>query len=153
MPIDPDHVRVDLLKVKRKLFISYPEGSKERQVFITTAKVSELAYLQKLMPQETVDFVLEEYEEQRKSEFKGIALCLGVGLSASIMLFTFHQVYPDSLWFSTFYVPSLFGAMLAATHVMHLIDGNRRMKPFKAEYDSIKAKIKRITDELKGLNP
>ena len=54
MALDPDLVRIDLLRVKRKLFLQYQEGSKERQDFVVASKLSELGYLSKLADPATV---------------------------------------------------------------------------------------------------
>jgi len=153
MSLDPDYVRVDLLKVKRKLFISYPEGSKERQVFITAAKVSELAYLQQLLPLETTEFIFEEYATHKHNQLKGIVICLGIGTFLSGTLFALHHMYPTSLWFNTFYVPLIFGLILSVVHAYYLVEAYRRFVPFKKEYDLIQEKRKKIVDELKGLYP
>jgi len=150
MAFDPDNVRVDLLKIKRKLYISYPEGSKERSDFLYASKLSELTYLQKLVDRDLVEEVFQEYSGQIKLEVFNIILSFGIGASLSVMLYGFHQLY-TSLWLSLFPLPVLVGIGVSIMHIIHIFEQQKQVKPFKDEYKILQAKIQKLVEELKGL--
>lgn len=150
MPIDPDHIRVDLLKMKRKLYISYPEGSKERQDFIYATKLSELKHLKTLVDPETVGMVFQEYKNRVGSEILNIFVGLGFGTCFSVMMFGFHQAHPANVLLTFYLVPLLAGVLWSFTHVLHLIDNWRAFKPFKLEYDTLCKKILKLLKELEN---
>jgi len=150
MPIDPQSVRVDLLKIKRKLYISYPEGSKERQDFIYASKLSELSYLQKLMDPEVVEVVFEEYEHRVKTELLNILISLALGGSFSSLMFGFHLLHPTNIWLSLYLIPGLVGVAICINHIKHLIDNWRGFQPFRKEYKTLSARIDKLLNELKG---
>lgn len=152
MPLDPDNVRVDLLRIKRKLYISYPEGSKERQDFLLASKLSELTYLQKLVSPDIVEEVFREYDRQVRLELFNILTSFMFGLIFSVMLFGFHQLYPTSSWLSLFPLPCGMGIGFASLHVWHLIDQKKKFMPFQQEYETLRKKILKLTEELKGLS-
>jgi hypothetical protein len=56
---DKDQVRVDLLKFRRKAYLSYPEGSPERKKFLKTILENELRLTEKEVPQTLIDFLIE----------------------------------------------------------------------------------------------
>jgi hypothetical protein len=150
MPIDPESIRVDLLKMKRKLYISYPEGSQERQDYLYASKLSELTHLQKLVDPQVVDLVFAEYEHRVKTELLNIMLGLGLGACFSVMFFGFHQLHPTNFFLSFYFVPGLVGLYLSATHVLHLVDNYKNFQPFKREFEILNAKIDKLLIELKG---
>ena len=152
MALNPDQVRVDLLRIKRKLYISYPEGSKERQDFLLASKVSELSYLQKLIAPDIVDLVFEEYSKQQRAEAINFATSLASGICLSVMLLGFHQLHPQNMWLSTYPIPGLIGVGYAITHVFHAIKHWKSLQPFKEEYERIENKIERIIKEIKDIS-
>lgn len=150
MPFDPDLVRVDLLRIKRKLYISYPEGSKERQDFLLASKIAELGYLQKLLDPATVQMVFDEYHRQLKNEVINCGLCLIIGLCFTFMLLGYHQLHPAVRWLAFWRLPGFIGVGFALSHVNHAIDNWRQFKPFKAEYNVLRNKIEKIVNELRA---
>ncbi|MGH7974876.1 MAG: hypothetical protein ACREBR_05075 [bacterium] len=152
MPIDPDNVRVDLLRIKRKLYISYPEGSKERRDFLLASKISELTYLQKLVPAEQAAMVFEEYDNKVRYEISNMALCIGVGTTLSMGIFWLHQSNPTSLLFSAYYTPFIMGSIMLLVHLYHMVDNWKSFQPFKREYKLISDKMMKIIDEVKRLS-
>lgn len=151
MALDPDYVRVDLLRIKRKLFLSFPEGSKERQDFVIASKLSELGYLSKLADPAVVAAVFEEYDKGMKFELINIATCIGMGACFTVMLLGFHQSHPTNFFLSFFPIPLAAGISWAATHVYHMIDQRRKFQPFKREYEVLRRKIEKLEEELRGL--
>jgi hypothetical protein len=151
MALDPDLVRIDLLRVKRKLFLQYQEGSKERQDFVVASKLSELGYLSKLADPATVELVFEEYSRQQRSEIVTILIGIGFGVCLSVMLLGFHQSHLTNLWLSFYYLPGVWGVAWSAIHVFHMIDQWRKFQPFQKEYAVLRRKIDKLENELKGL--
>ncbi len=152
MPLNPDQVRVDLLRIKRKLYISYPEGSKERQDFLLASKVSELSYLQKMISPDTVDLVFDEYSKQQRAEAINFAISLMSGMCLSVMLLGFHQLHPQNMWLSAYPIPGLIGIGYAITHVFHAMGHWKDVQPFKDEYEKIEKKIEKILKEIKDIS-
>lgn len=151
MAVDPDQVRVDLLRVKRKIYISYPEGSQERKEFMIAAKMSELSYLQNLAAPDMMEILREEYDKALKAELYNIGMALGFGASLGVMLFGFHQLYPNNVLLGFWYLPIAVGFALATTHVYHIVDNWRRLQPFKQNYQYFQDKIAKLLKEIKGL--
>lgn len=151
MNLDPDLIRVDLLKVKRKLFLSFPPGSQEQKDFLVAGKLSELGYLSKLVPEDMAEMVLQEYNQVVKTEVINIVLVLASGALLSTSLFIFHQAYPKNVWLYLFSLPFWVALGDAIRHVGHLITQYRAIKPFKEEYKLLQQRIKKLTDDLKGM--
>jgi hypothetical protein len=152
MPLNPDQVRVDILRIKRKLYISYPEGSKERQEFLLSSKLSELKHLQTLIAPDVMDVVFDEYHRQQRGELMNIGICLFGGLTLSIMLLGFHQLHPNNLWLKQFYIPMIAGLGYATTHIFHSMKHFQLMQPVKNEYKKIQSKIDKLLKEISELS-
>lgn len=148
MPLNPDQIRVDIMRIKRKLYISYPEGSKERQEFLLASKLSELSYLQKMIAPDIVDLVFDEYKKQQRAEVINTTMCILSGSCLSTMLYGFHQLHPQNFWLSFYLVPGFVGFYYAMLHVGHAISHWKSLKPFKAEYEKISKKVERLMKEI-----
>ena len=149
MAFDPDLVRVDLMRIKRKIYISYPEGSKERQDFLLASKLTELTYLQKLLDPDIVDLAFEEYDKQLKNELINFGLCIGLGLCFTFMFLAYHQLHPTNLCLKFWCTPAVVGVLWASTHVRHIIDNWRQFKPFRREYNVLRRKIEKLGNEIR----
>ena len=147
--LDGDLVRVDLLRIKRLLFTSYPEGSKAQRDFLTASKISELGYLSRLVPPDIADLVFEEYRKVIKCELIEFAACLGVGFCLSLVLFSFHQAHPNIVWLKWFSFPFGFGAYFAGKHAWHMIIEWRKIQPFKKEHKELKKRMDKLSKEIK----
>src|ERR1035437_4316508 len=148
MAFDPDLVRVDLMRIKRKIYISYPEGSKERKDFLLAFKLNELAYLQKLLDPVMVDLAFEEYNRQLKNEVINFGLCLVLGLCFTFMFLPYHQLHSTNLWLNFWCMPAVIGVLWASTHVYHAVKLWRQFKPFRREYNVIRRKIEKLGNEI-----
>lgn len=149
--IDGDLVRVDLLRVKRKLFAAYPEGSKERQDFLAAVKLSEITYLSKLVSPDVAELVFEEHDKIIKNEVIDIALLLGLGVAVSWGLFILHQIFPQNIWLNLFSAPFWITLAESSRHVWHIIEQLKSIKPFKNEYATLSARIKKLSEELRNM--
>ena len=151
MALDSDNIRVDLLRVRRKLFLQYPEGSKERADFIFASKLSELSYLSKLVSPDVVDALYIEHSNIQKFELLNIFVCFGIGAFFMLMMFASHKALPHNIFLQWYSVPMVVGVIFALTHVFHLVDEWRKFKPVHNEYEGLRKKIEKLTEELKGL--
>jgi hypothetical protein len=151
MSLDSDLVRVDLLKVKRKLYLSYPVGSKERSDFLAASKLSELNYLSKLVPPDLADLVFTEYKKLIRSEVLDILMSLGMGICASLALFSLHTQYSSTTFLHFWHLPFWFGLGISAKHVWNMVFQWRKMKPFHKEYQELQRRISKLNNELKDI--
>ncbi len=151
MPLNPDQIRVDLLRIKRKLYISYPEGSKERREFLLASKLSELNYLQKLIAPDLIDTVFDEYDKQQKAEAINIATSLLSGACLTIMLYGYHQLHPQNVWLTLYPFPAIMGTFYGVTHIIHAVEHWKSMQPFKKEYEKLRKKVEKILKEIQDL--
>lgn len=152
MPLNPDQIRVDLLRIKRKLYISYPEGSKERREFLLATKMAELNHLQKMIAPDLVDMVFTEYDRQQKAEVTKMSLWIIGGACFSAMLFAYHRLYPQSIWLEALYpMPTLIGLITGSTHLFHAAKHWQSFQPFKLEYEKIVKKVAKILKEINDL--
>jgi|SRR6185295_3817402 len=151
MPLNPDQVRVDIMRIKRKLYISYPEGSKERRDFLLATKLVELNQLQKLIAPDLIDMVFYEYKKQQKAEAINITMSFLSGACLSIMMFGYHQLYPQNFWLSMFPVPAIIGVFYGCTHVIHAVEHWKSLQPFKNEYERLAKKVEKILKEIQDL--
>ncbi len=152
MPLNPDQVRVDLLRIKRKLYISYPEGSKERRDFLLATKLSELNYLQKLVAPDLIDMVFDEYKRQQRAEAINIVTSFLSGACLTVMLFGYHQLYPNNAWLTMYPFPAIFGFFYGATHVIHAVKHWQSIQPFKQEYEKLSGKIAKLLKEIQDIS-
>lgn len=143
--LDPDRIRVDLLRVKRKLYSQYPEGSKERQEFLISSKLSELGHLSKLLPEDAVEVVFTEYKNFMKKEVISIFLNLFSGIFLSWLFY--ETTILHTVWYTAM-VASIFPI---GYHIKHMYDFYKKAEPFKNEYEVLQAKIDKIKAELKDL--
>lgn len=148
MPIDPDQVRVDLLKVKRKIFISFPEGSKERNEFMLASKLYELKHL---AISDTFGMVLEEYVKGAKSELLTIMMNLCIGVCISAFFFGLHEAHQNNSWYKFWYIPVVVGIIHASRHVYHLVINWQKLKPFKKDHLVLQEKMKNLLAEIRKL--
>jgi hypothetical protein len=149
MALDPDSVRVDLLKVKRKIYTSFPEDSQAQKDFLLASKHAEIRYLSGLVASDMVDLVFGEYKNSLKFELLDIGVCLGIGLCFSVMLFAFHQAHPKNILLGFFMGwPLMVGFYFSSYHIWHIVDQWKKMKPFKKNVQEIKNKIEKLNGEL-----
>lgn len=151
MSIDPDRIRVDLLRAKRKVFLEYPEGSLERKNFLLVAKMSEVDYLTKTIPVELVTSVVGDFERAVKDEAKIGVMALFTGVFLSAFLYIFHVIYPENFLLSLWRVGWFVGIAEMLRHGWHVVGMRKKVTPLLKEYDALKEKIKKLNNEIKGL--
>jgi len=147
--MDPDLIRCDLLKIKRMLYLSYKDGSPEQLEFLKASKLSELGYLSRLVPEETITLVYEEYNYRIKEELIYIGFCLVMGFGTSLSLFGFHQAHPNIVWLSFYKWPFGFGFYFSLKHIYHMIQEWRKIQPFRKEHSELLKRMAKLKNEIK----
>lgn len=151
MRLDPDLVRVDLLKVKRKLYLSLADNPVEQKNFLLSTKKSELSYFKQQMPPELTEHVFQEHEKMLKKEYYHIGfniMLAFVGLALSILLYKGF----NHLWILYMgLMPFMYGLCSAYFHMQHVSDAITKIQPFIKEYNTVTGHIKRLTNELKQI--
>lgn len=149
--LDSDLVRVDLLRLKRKLYNSYPEGSVERKTFLLASKISEIGYLSHVVPPDVVKFVFDEYHYKMKMELLDILLNFGLTISIGFLMRSLHNLYGKNIILSFWYFPLSLFFFNGLRHVWNVFSTWRSMRDFKNEYTIINDKIKKLSEEVKKI--
>jgi len=151
MPLDPDLVRCDLLKIKRKLYNSYPENSDARKNFLMASKLGEIGYLSKIVPPDVVNVVFDEYKFKVKQNLIDFIISLSLAISSGLLLNGCHQLYPKDLLFSLWYIFPCIFLLNGIRHLWNIGYAWYGMKDFRKEYKLIKEQIKKLSDEVKRI--
>lgn len=151
MAIDPDLVRIDLLRCKRQLYLMYPEGSKERSDFLATSKLSEINYLSNLVPKEVSALVFQEYRRTIKFEILDIVVYFAIGVAISSSLYFCHLFLPKNLWLHFWSVPFCLSIFESLRHIWYIVNQWKKMKPFRLEYKELQVRINKLRGELKDI--
>lgn len=149
--IDPDLVRCDLLKIKRKLYNLYPENSLERKNFLMASKLGEIGYLSKIVPPDVVNLVFDEYHFKMKQKTIDMLLSFGIGIILSVVLNGYHILFPKNAILSFWCIPPVILFMIGGGHFWNLISTWWGMRDFKKEYKMIKNQIRKLSDEVKRI--
>src|SRR5277367_2070284 len=94
---DRDNVRIDLLKFRRKAYLSYPIGSPERKTFLRTILQNELRLTKNEMPQYLIDSVIEGEEHVQSDALKSIIFFFFVFFLNTAI---FSKTFPNNHYFS-----------------------------------------------------
>ena len=98
---NPENIRVDLLKFRQKAFLSYPEGSKERKMFIKAALEKELRTVSKETPHELINLVMLKSEAVSRKYLKDFLLWGSLSIACYISYPLIH-----TLWSLIFLFPA-----------------------------------------------
>ena len=148
MPLDPDQIRVDILKVQRKIFLSYPQGSKEREDFLRSSKIHSINYLSKLVPKELASEIFDEFEKGITEEIQNIAIKIFAGSLFPLIMFILHLYYPKVQLLNLWAV----GWLLVIPHIipnlLNIYKHWKKFEPFKKEYLDLQERIKKLQEDL-----
>ena len=147
--IDPDSVRVDLLRVKRKIYEMYPEGSEERKSFVILSKLSEMGYLMNLVPPKEIARITDQYKAELRSELKSVFYKFMWGGGISIWFFIAHLDFPNSLLFCFWWVGLVVAFIDSLRNGFSALKIAKKMNPFFNEYKVVQNRIQEITKDLK----
>jgi len=74
---DKDNIRVDLLKFRRKAYLTYPVGSEERKIFLKAVLKHELMLTERDVPQDLINLIIEGGQVVFWDSMKHFLLWLG----------------------------------------------------------------------------
>lgn len=109
---DKENVRVDLLKFRRKAFMSYPEGSNERRNFLKTILQNELRLTEKEVPLELINYIIEGDNVAIHDTIKDVALCSIAAITCGVAAFMFRSLFHGIA--TSIFIGGSFGCLWAA---------------------------------------
>ena len=143
-----DRIRVDLLKFRRKAFLSYPEGSPERKTFLKTILQNELRLTTQEMPQDVLNLVVEGDKFFFKQAVKkalpwfGFSICMTAAFA-----FIFHRSVLS-------YIFLIMGGISMAGGLEHIIEyfNYRESVKIIEEYSNdVRKHMDRISSDIRRL--
>lgn len=147
---DKDLIRVDLLKFRRKAFLSYPEGSPERKTFLRVILQNELQVTEHEMPQDFMNLVLEGSGVVLKKLLKDVSFLLGIGLITGA---TFIETWPKVHSLALIFLITSVGCFVETTmKIIEYFKYRKSMEVVKEYSNDIKKQVNRISNDIKRLD-
>jgi len=147
---DQDSVRVDLLKFRRKAFLSYPEGSPERKTFLKVILQNELRITENEMPQDFMNLVLEGSTEVLKDTLKNVLILLGILFICS---YTFIELWPKIHFLAVIFLIGGVGCIIeSGLRIKNYFSYRKSMEVVKQYSNDIKKQMNRISNDIKRLD-
>jgi len=148
---DRDNIRVDLLKFRRKAYLSYSENSPERKKFLKTILENELRFKEKDIPKDLVNFLIEGDRVVLQDTIKEIVLCvIGIALSWTVAVLgrpLFHGII------SSIFAGAGIGCLLAAIrHGYDYFKYRKSLNVIKQYSNDMRQQMNRISNEIKRLD-
>lgn len=144
--LDPDLIRVDVLRVKRKIYLSLPENRKKD--FLVASKLSELSYLQKIIPKDMADHMFDEYYKELKYQLINIFISLISGISISIFLWCWNKIFPHIALKYIWVLGLIIGFIVACKHAYFIYLDWQKIKPFREDYQNLQNRIGKLWEEM-----
>jgi len=148
---EQDNVRVDLLKFRRKAFLSYPEGSKERRTFLKTVLSNELRLAQEDVPDEFVNFIVDGKKIVFWSIFKDAVGWLGTALLCGILFPILFIKYRQPLSFILIPIGAVCLAM-GLKYFYSYWEYIRSVKIVESYSNGLKKYIDKVSNDIKRLD-
>lgn len=146
--IDPESVRVDLLKFRQKAFLSYPEGSLERKKFLKTILQNELMLSKQDMPESMVNFLMEGKRVVFWSTIEKASLWFGAAcLSAMAFVFTTNYA-PFSFLFLFL---SGFFLFRTTEHIREYFKYKKHVKVVEQYSNDMKLYMNKLSNDIRRL--
>lgn len=146
-----DDIRIDLLKFRRKAYLSYPENSYQRRNFLKMVLSNELRLAKEDIPQDFINFVIDGkkmvFWSAMKKAGPWLAYSLFCGIAFALLLSVKHNI------FSFLLLP--IGAICLAMGTQQLQTYWLYRKSIKAveEYSNdMKKYMSRISNDIKKLD-
>lgn len=150
MPLDSDLIRVDLLLVKRKIYLSL-STYKERQDFLMSSKLSEIGYLSSLVSPDVVSLVFDEHNKIMREEFLDIFVCALLEISFFVLFYIMHMVSSKHFWSYILLIPFFIIFVESFRHILHIKEECEKIKPFKQGFNLLQERIDKLSNEIKDM--
>lgn len=149
MSDDKDNVRVDLLKFRRKAYLSYPEGSIERKNFLKTVLETELRLTEQDIPRELINFIVDGNREAFKKTMKQFFIWFGWAVVNSGI---YAWMFSDHKLFSFVFLFTGVGCMTVAfQHLYEYWAYRKSVKTVKQYSQEMQQYMNRISNDIKRL--
>lgn len=150
--MEPDQIRVDLLKVRRKMYLSYPENSQERKNFLLLSKLSELGYLSGIAPEKLANSMFEKYDIAMNRMGVQITLSLFFGIIFSWLFVITSFMFPNVLFLKfAWIIPAYLGLTFSLDPIYKVCRFYKAMKPFRDAYLKLKKRVNLLHEETQKL--
>jgi hypothetical protein len=147
---DNDNVRVDLLKFRRKAYLTYPENSPERKKFLKTILENELRLTEQEVPQNLVNFLLEEDNFVLHNAIKNISLCVFSFIFSTAAAWMFHSLFHGFV--SSLFVGASIGSVWAGyQYGRDYWQYKKSINVVKQYSNDMKKYMNKITNDIKRL--
>jgi len=147
--IDKDLIRVDLLKFRQKVYLSYPKGSPQRKQFLKTILQTELQLSKKEIPSDLLDFVAGGKKTVLWNSLKYLAVWFSCFLISCISFFLFYQYSPLA---SLFLFTGGFFLFLCSEPIKEYWKYHKRVKEIQKYSNDMKLYMAKLTNEIKRLD-
>ena len=137
---DKDNVRVDLLKFRRKAYLSYPENSPERKNFLKTILKNELMLTESEVPASLINFAIEGKGVVFWNAVQKSIPWFGIAVLCNILFFILTHYHKT---FAFFFL--MFGAGCIGMTINYIYD-------YVLYYQNTKAAQKYLNDMNKYMN-
>jgi hypothetical protein len=143
-----DNVRIDILKVRQKIFSQYPPGSEEHKAFLKSVKSAELGHLSSTLPPELVNFVMEAAKLIMKHEVKEILkFAIPTAFCGLVNYFFATTIVEHVLML----VCTLYFAFHCVRHLSHLALQLKDLRDLKDNYSKLRNHMQKLSQDLKRL--
>jgi hypothetical protein len=148
--LDPESIRVDLLKFRQKAYLSYPEGSEERKKFLKTILQNELRLVKQDVPSDLINFLMEGKREVLGKFLKSALIWGGsflISFSAFVWLIFLHSIY-----FTLFIFPMSYSVIMIVQHLSKYFTYRKSMKYIEKYSSDMKQYIGKIYSDIRKLD-
>jgi hypothetical protein len=150
MDDDRDLIRVDLLKFRRKAYLSYPPDSVERKNFLRRVLQNELLFTKMDVPHDLINFIIEGDKTVFNNSIKNFFIRLGWSILSFSAFALIYRILHTNLAFIMFGV----GVGYFIVGLQYLNDYwiyRKSVKTIKKYSNDMQQYINRISNDIKRL--
>lgn len=144
-----DRIRVDLLKFRRKAFLSYPEGSLERKTFLKTILQNELRITANEMPQDVLNLAVEGDKFFLRGALTKCAPWIGFAICMDIA-FGFALRY--SMFSFVFLIIGAIALVAGLEYIVEYFNYRKSVKTIEKYSNDIRKNMDRISGDIRRLD-
>ena len=146
---EKENIRVDLLKFRRKAYLSYPEGSNERKTFLKVILENELRHTENDVPPEFMDLILAGSAEVLKSTLKEVFILFGICVLCS---FLFVEMWPKIHYLDIIFLVGGAGCLISSgLKIKDYFRYRKNMGIIEKHANDVKKQMNRISNDIKRL--
>jgi hypothetical protein len=146
---DRDNVRVDLLKFRRKAYLSYPPGSPERKHFLKTVLQNELILAKNDMSQDVINLIIDGDKIVVKDTIKQCIIRFVAAILCAIVFVVTRPIIHNFAF--VYLVMSTICSILGFDSLYDYWKYYKSINVVKKYSNGIKQQMNRITNDIKRL--